>query len=314
MSRLPRAGALRSGRDGQVAAGLRTAFAGAALAVLTLAAGCGRGAVAADTHWAAPSAYPSDSSSPTAPSPGPSPSASPSATAKAATVVGGPLNLASVAGKVIAIDPGHNDGNFAHPEIINQQVPMGTGTKECDTTGTETVGGYHEAAFTFDVANRLAALLRAAGATVVMTRNDDNSVGPCVNVRAAIGNDAHAAVAISIHADGAPATGHGFHVMEPAKVGAPSDAIITQSHQLALLIRDNYRARTGIPTSNYIGKDGINTRSDMGGLNLSVVPKVLIECGNMRNAGDAAMETNPTDRQRMAEGMAAGLAAYLAVA
>jgi N-acetylmuramoyl-L-alanine amidase len=315
MSPLP-GGALCSGRDGQVSAGLRTALAAAALAVLTLAAGCGRGAVAADTHWAAPSAESSsDSPSPAAStSPSPSPSAKPSASAKAATVVSGPLNLAPVAGKVIAIDPGHNDGNFAHPEIINQQVPMGTGTKECDTTGTQTNGGYHEAAFTFDVATRLAALLRGAGANVVMTRNDDNSVGPCVNVRAAIGNDAHAAVAISIHADGAPATGHGFHVMEPAKVGAPSDAIITQSHQLALLIRDNYRARTGIPASNYIGKDGINTRSDMGGLNLSVVPKVLIECGNMRNAGDAAMETNPTDRQRMAEGMAAGLAAYLAVA
>ena len=79
-----------------------------------------------------------------------------------------------------------------------------------------------------------------------------------------------------------------------------------------MFIRDNYRARTGIPTSNYIGTNGINPRSDMGGLNLSTVPKVLLECGNMRNVGDAAMETNPTDRQRMAEGIAAGLAAYLA--
>lgn len=302
---------LSSGRDDQVPAGIRAALAAAALAAVTLASGCGRGAVASDSHWAAPAADASASSpSPAGQSPSPSPSASP----RSATIVSGPLNLAAVGGKVIVIDPGHNDGNFAHPEIISRQVPMGTGTKECDTTGTSTNGGYHEAAFTFDVATRLAALLRGAGANVIMTRNDDNSVGPCVNERAAIGNDNHAAVAISIHADGAPATGHGFHVMEPAKVGAPSDAIITQSHQLALLVRDNYRARTGIPASNYIGTDGINTRSDMGGLNLSVVPKVLIECGNMRNAGDAAMETNPTDRQRMAEGMAAGLAAYLAAA
>jgi N-acetylmuramoyl-L-alanine amidase len=81
---------------------------------------------------------------------------------------------------------------------------------------------------------------------------------------------------------------------------------------LALKIRDNYRARTGIPASSYIGTDGINVRSDMGGLNLSVVPKVLVECGNMRNAGDAAKMTNAADRQRMAEGLAAGLAAFLA--
>ena len=304
----------RWGRDHRQ---LRAALVAGALAVLTLAAGCGRGAAAADARWSEPLAAASldASTSPAAPSPTPSPSAAkPSASANAGAVLTGPLNLAAVSGKVIAIDPGHNDGNFAHPDEINKQVPMGTGTKECDTTGTQTNGGYHEAAFTFDVANRLAALLRAAGANVVMTRTDDNSVGPCVNVRAQIGNDAHAAVAISIHADGAPSTGHGFHVMEPKKVGAPSDAIITQSNQLALLIRDNYRARTGIPASNYIGTNGINPRSDMGGLNLSTVPKVLLECGNMRNAGDAAMETNPTDRQKMAEGIAAGLAAYLAAA
>jgi N-acetylmuramoyl-L-alanine amidase len=325
MNRLnPGAGRSTPRRDGHVSVRrwgrdhrqLRAALVAGALAVLTLAAGCGRGAAAADARWSEPlAAASSAASTPAAPSPTPSPSAAkPSASAKAATVLTGPLNLASVSGKVIAIDPGHNDGNFAHPDEINKQVPMGTGTKECDTTGTQTNGGYHEAAFTFDVANRLATLLRAAGANVVMTRTDDNSVGPCVNVRAQIGNDAHAAVAISIHADGAPSTGHGFHVMEPMKVGAPSDAIISQSNQLALLIRDNYRARTGIPASNYIGTNGINPRSDMGGLNLSTVPKVLLECGNMRNAGDAAMETNPTDRQKMAEGIAAGLAAYLAAA
>ena len=145
-----------------------------------------------------------------------------------------------------------------------------------------------------------------------MTRDSNTGVGPCVDQRAKIGNDAHAAVAISIHADGAPAAGHGFHVMTPARVGAPSNVIVDTSHQLAVRIRDNYRARTGIPTSTYIGQEGINVRADMGGLNLSVVPKVLVECGNMRNAGDAAMMTNPVYRQRMAEGLAAGLAAYLA--
>jgi N-acetylmuramoyl-L-alanine amidase len=293
---------------------LRAAIVAGAVAALSLAAGCAQGVAASGARWTAPLAGASSDASPSPAAPGPTPS--PSAVKPNASVNGltGPLNLAAVSGKVIAIDPGHNDGNFAHPDEINKQVPMGTGTKACDTTGTQTNSGYHEAAFTFDVANRLAALLRAAGANVVMTRTDDNSVGPCVNVRAQIGNDAHAAAAISIHADGAPSTGHGFHVMEPMKVGAPSDAIISQSNQLALAIRDNYRARTGIPASNYIGKDGINPRSDMGGLNLSTVPKVLLECGNMRNAGDAAMETDPTDRQKMAEGIAAGLAAYLAAA
>ena len=283
-----------------------------AVALLTLA-GCGGGAPAAAFRGASPagSASSGDVASADPTMSAPASSAAPTKAAAPAPV-SGPLNLAAVTGKTIVIDPGHDGGNAAHPEIINQPVPMGTGTKACDTTGTQTNGGYQEAAFTFDVGTRLAALLRAAGAHVVMTRDSNTGVGPCVDQRAKIGNDAHAAVAISIHADGAPAAGHGFHVMTPARVGAPSNVIVDTSHQLAVRIRDNYRARTGIPTSTYIGQEGINVRADMGGLNLSVVPKVLVECGNMRNAGDAAMMTNPVYRQRMSEGLAAGLAAYLA--
>jgi N-acetylmuramoyl-L-alanine amidase len=293
-----------------VLARMRTgaAVVGLAAMVLALATGCGGGTPAA-AHWAAPTDASASASTPSSDAPSPSASASPSARSSTAS---GPLDLRAVAGKTIAVDPGHDGGNAAHPEIINQQVPMGTGTKECDTTGTQTNSGYQEAAFTFDVATRLQQLLQAAGARVVMTRTNNTGVGPCVNVRAQIGNDAHAAVAISIHGDGAPSTGHGFHVMEPVKVGAPSDAIIASSHQLALKVRDSYRSRTGIPTSSYIGTDGINPRQDMGGLNLSTVPKVLVECGNMRNAGDAGMMTNPTYRQKMAEGLALGLAAFLA--
>jgi N-acetylmuramoyl-L-alanine amidase len=286
----------------------------AAAAALTVVTGCGSASPATATRAATPAGSASDTPADQSPGPSGGPaSPTPSGTAKPApAVVGGPLNLAAVAGKTILIDPGHNGGNGAHPEIINQQVPMGTGTKACDTTGTATNGGYSEAAFTFDVSTRLAALLRAAGAKVIMTRDSNSGVGHCVNVRAQIGNDAHAAVAISIHGDGAPVADHGFHVMTPARVGAPSNVIVDTSRQLALKIRDNYRARTGIPTANYIGQDGINVRADMGGLNLSVVPKVLVECGNMRNAGDAALMTNPAARQKMAEGLAAGLAAYLA--
>jgi len=283
------------------------------LAGCALLAGCGAGTPAAAAHWAQPGTSSAAGPGSASPSPSvvsPSGSADPSRAPSAA----GPLDLRAVGGKTIVIDAGHNGGNAAHPEIINKLVPMGTGMKPCDTTGTETNSGYPEAAFTFDVALRLQALLKQAGATVVMTRTDNTSVGPCVDKRAAIGNGAHAAVAVSIHADGAPSTGHGFHVMEPKKVGAPSDAIIGPSHQLALKVRDSYRARTGIPTSTYIGTDGINPRADMAGLNLSVVPKVLIECGNMRNAGDAAFLSGTTGRQKIAEGLAVGLAVFLAAA
>jgi N-acetylmuramoyl-L-alanine amidase len=53
------------------------------------------------------------------------------------------------------------------------------------------------------------------------------------------------------------------------------------------------------------------SRSDLAGLNLSTVPKVLIECGNMRNAGDAALQSNPAWQVRAATALAAGITAYL---
>jgi N-acetylmuramoyl-L-alanine amidase len=52
-------------------------------------------------------------------------------------------------------------------------------------------------------------------------------------------------------------------------------------------------------------------RTDLGGLNLSTVPKVFIECANMRNAADAARVTSPAFRQRAAVGIAAGITAFL---
>jgi N-acetylmuramoyl-L-alanine amidase len=53
-------------------------------------------------------------------------------------------------------------------------------------------------------------------------------------------------------------------------------------------------------------------RSDLGGLNLSDVPKVLFEAGNMRNATDAALLESSGFRQQAAWALAAGLAQYLA--
>lgn len=217
----------------------------------------------------------------------------------------------SLAGKVVVVDPGHNGGNGAHPEVINKQVSVGNGRKECDTTGTDTDAGYSEHAFTWDVSNRLAKLLRAQGAKVVLTRSSDAGVGPCITERAAIGNRNHADAAISVHADGAPKSGHGFHVIEPLPVSGYNTGIIADSKKLGLDIRDAFHKGTGLPYSTYRGHAALDPRDDLGGLNLSKVPKVFVETGNMRNPGDAAKLSDPSFRQRIAEALDAGLVAYL---
>ena len=220
------------------------------------------------------------------------------------------MGAGALAGRVIAIDPGHNGMNWAHPAQINALVNIGNGTKACDTTGTSTRDGYTESAYNLDVASRLAAILTAERAKVVLTRSSDTGWGPCIDQRAAIGNQAHADAAISIHADGNP-TGRGFHVIEPALIPGYTDGIVGPSQRLGRDVRDAYAAGTGMPFSTYAGVDGLITRSDLGGLNLSSVPKVFIETGNMDNPTDAALLESPAYRAKAAQALATGLAAFL---
>jgi N-acetylmuramoyl-L-alanine amidase len=219
---------------------------------------------------------------------------------------------APLAGRTITVDPGHNGGNFTHPQEIARLVPDGNGEKECDTTGTAAPDGYREADFTWSVALRLRTLLQAAGAHVVMTRSSNTGVGPCVNERAAIGNRAHSDAAISIHGDGGPPGGSGFAILIPAPIPGGADrAILAPSRRLGVDLRSKLLA-IGLHTSTYDGADGLAPRTDLGGLNLSRVPKVFVEVANMQNRADEAPMERPAYRERVANALLAGLERFLA--
>ncbi|MFJ7072907.1 N-acetylmuramoyl-L-alanine amidase [Streptomyces sp. NPDC098781] len=233
--------------------------------------------------------------------PGPTPTTDPAS---------GPLK-----GKVVVIDPGHNPNNFRHSAEINRKVNIGTNWKECDTTGTSTNDGYSEAEFTLDVAHRMRTLLEKQGATVKFTQDGDRSWGPCVDERAEIGNRAHADAVVSLHADGAGTGQRGFHVILPGKVNegaANTGPIVAPSRDLGERIAGSFVRVTGSAPSNYVGAGtGLVTRKDLGGLNLSTVPKVFIECGNMRDSKDAALLTSGAWRQKAAQGISEGMVSFL---
>jgi len=108
---------------------------------------------------------------------------------------------------------------------------------------------------------------------------------------------ARADAAISIHADGGPPGGRGFAILEPVADG-PDDAVIGPSVTLGADLRAAFASGTREPVSSYDGTDGVKFRDDLAGLNLSRVPKVFIECANMRNAADAALVTSRGGRRR----------------
>ncbi len=213
-------------------------------------------------------------------------------------------------GKVIGVDPGHNGGNFADTAYIDHQIWNGREYEDCNTTGTETDSGYTEAQFNWNVASYLVKDLVAEGARVVLTRRNNDSVGPCVNERAAIMNNAHVAVAVAIHGDGAPAGGHGFAILEPVADGI-NNAAIAPSYRFARDLRAAFLRTTRMPYSTYDGIDALQPRDNLAGENLTKVPYALIECGNMRNAGDAALETSPAWQKQAASGIAAGITAFV---
>jgi N-acetylmuramoyl-L-alanine amidase len=118
---------------------------------------------------------------------------------------------------------------------------------------------------------------------------------------------------ISIHADGGPPDGRGFHVISPPSIAGYTDDIAADSNRLALDVRASYAAGTGMPYATYIGSgNGLSERSDLGGLNLSDVPKVFIETGNMRNADDAQRLVDGGFRQQAANALVQALSNYLA--
>lgn len=245
---------------------------------------------------------------PTATPSGP-PSVPPAAARSAAAVE----SKAPLAGKYVVIDPGHQLGNHNFPKKINKLVPAGGFKKPCNTTGTATNGGFAEATFNFRVAVLLKKRLEAAGATVRMTRtaNSQKLWGPCVDTRGRAGNRHPADLKISIHGDGAYGAGPGFHVIAPTDRKKWTHDIFKPSRRLAKTVRASFVA-AGLPKAGYIaGGDGLDFRGDLATLNLSDVPAVMVECGNMRNAKDARRMTTRKGRVKYAGALAKAVKGYL---
>ena len=222
------------------------------------------------------------------------------------------LNVASahaasnIAGRIVFLDPGHNGANDAS---INQLVTNGRGgTKTCQTTGTSTDAGYPEHTFNWELVLDIREQLNQLGVRTALSRGNDTTLGPCVDQRAAMANALHPDAVVSIHADGGPPDGRGFHVnySSPPLNEAQAGPAVT----FARIMRDQLVA-AGLQPSTYRGTDGLYGRADLAGLNLAQYPSILIEMGNMKNAAEAAVMASIEGQARYAAAVTKGIAAYL---
>ena len=229
----------------------------------------------------------------------------------AASSVAGPVavptaDAASLAGMIVFLDPGHNGSNDAS---ISRQVPTGRGgTKDCQASGTSTEDGYAEHTFAWDTTLRIRQALTALGVRTAMSRGDDTGLGPCVDERAAMANSLRPNAIVSVHADGGPPTGRGFHVLYSAP--PLNDAQAGPSVRFAQIMRDQLTSSGFVP-STYIGSGGLNPRSDIAGLNLAQYPSILVELGNMKNPVDSGLMKTPEGRQKYADAVVRGIAGFL---
>ena len=219
-------------------------------------------------------------------------------------LVDAPRAGAGIAGMGVFLDPGHNAG-----ADTTQQVDNGRGgTKPCNTSGAATSDGYPEHTFNWAVVELINGSLNGMGVRTELSRDSDNGVGPCVDRRAALANAMQPAAIVSIHADGGPPSGSGFHVnysSPPLNAAQEGPAL-----QLAHTMRDAL-VQAGFQPSTYIGSDGLYGRADLAGLNLAQYPAVLVELGNMKNADEAARMESADGRARYANAVTQGIVAYL---
>lgn len=186
-----------------------------------------------------------------------------------------------------------------------------------------------------DMSHRLDALLREAGFNTVLLRDGDYTLVPFdaanyrpsfiaeTQARVNIANDAEADIIVSLHFNGSsvPAIGGTETYYNPDRLFG------NESYNLALFVHDallralaeveDYQVvDRGVRNDAEVGGDPENAHSFLLGTNRnfrpSQMPGIIVEPLFMSHAEDLAVITNEDHRQRLAEAIADGIAAYFA--
>jgi len=203
---------------------------------------------------------------------------------------------------VVAIEAGHQQ----KPNL--ELEPVGPGSKrlkEKVAAGvTGVASGQPEYAQALAISLKLRDALVAKGIKVVMVRTANNVDIPN-SERARIANRAKADLVVRVHLNADVDAGvHGIGAAYPSG-NAWVEPIEARSRSAALKVLASVTAATKAPSR------GAAPRSDMAGFNYSTRPSILVECGFVSNPDEDRLVTTAAYQQRLADGMAAGILAYL---
>ncbi len=205
-------------------------------------------------------------------------------------------------GRIICIDPGHQTrGNY-------DTEPVAPGADEMKAKVSSGTAGVKtripEYKLVLEVALKLRDVLEGYGATVIMTRTENN-VDISNAERAAIANDANADLYFRIHADGSTDKSvHGVSVLIPGKGYITDEYVLKESEKAGSCILEAFVKATGAK------RRGMPKRNDLSGFNWCKVPMALIEIGFMSNAEEDVKLNSKEYQDKMVDGMAKGIVEY----
>lgn len=227
----------------------------------------------------------------------------PAAAANGTAETGAQETPAAAKGKIVCIDPGHQDHGMSETE------PNGPGSSTMKaklTSGTSGVStGKSEYEVNLEVSLKLRDELRKRGYQVVMTR-ESNQVSLSNVDRAQIADKSHADIFIRVHCNSLNSSAtHGALAYEPT-AGNPylSSDVISGSQRLAQTLLNSQIAATGQRNAGIISGD------DMTGINWATMPVTIIEIGFMSNPDEDQYICSDSGQARIVEGLANGVDTY----
>jgi N-acetylmuramoyl-L-alanine amidase len=197
-------------------------------------------------------------------------------------------NHLSVADNVFPMDP--------DPSYASRLVVIDPGHGGIDP-GAE-ADGLFEKDIVLDICVRLDRLLRESGVTTYLTRNEDNTLK--INTRIEEANRQAADLVLSLHCDSfGDSSYHGTSTLYYTDKKPAAAAL--SSKEYAQIVQDELISRLGT------NDRGILQRTDIGILEYTSMPSVLVELGFLSNTGDAALLGSDSFRQQAAEALAEGV-------